>query len=238
MPGARTALRPVELVVSCEHGGNRVPAAYRRLFPPSVLASHRGYDPGALDLARNFARTYRAKLFYSTVTRLLVDLNRSEGHRQSFSRFVPRALKREVLASHHRPYRAALEAHVRTAIARGRRVVHLSCHSFAPRIRGVRRSADMGLLYDPGRRNERAFCTAWKASLESANPNRVVRLNYPYRGFADGLTTYLRTVFADDDYLGLELEVNQKHPRSGGARWAQLRRSLVASFAAPLGSVG
>jgi predicted N-formylglutamate amidohydrolase len=238
MPRAGTALRPVELVVSCEHGGNRVPAAYRRLFPPSVLASHRGYDPGALELARDFARVYRAKLFYSTVTRLLVDLNRSEGHRQSFSRFVPRALKPKVLASHHRPYRAALEAHVRAAIARGRRVVHLSCHSFAPRIRGMRRSVDVGLLYDPRRRNERLFCTAWQSSLQTANPKRVVRLNYPYRGFADGLTTSLRTVFADDDYLGLELEVNQRYPRSGDERWTRLRRALVASFAAPLGALG
>ena len=45
------------LLVTCEHGGNRVPKEYRRLFAgwEPVLASHRGYDPGALTLARELA---------------------------------------------------------------------------------------------------------------------------------------------------------------------------------------
>ena len=35
---------------TCEHGGNRIPAPYRRLFrgQRALLDSHRGYDPGAL----------------------------------------------------------------------------------------------------------------------------------------------------------------------------------------------
>ena len=62
------------LLVTCEHGGNRVPKRYRRLFAgwESVLASHRGYDPGALTLARELARAFDAPLVASTVTRLLV----------------------------------------------------------------------------------------------------------------------------------------------------------------------
>jgi hypothetical protein len=37
------------LLVSCEHGGNRVPARYVALFEGAadVLATHRGYDLGA-----------------------------------------------------------------------------------------------------------------------------------------------------------------------------------------------
>ena len=38
------------VVLSCEHAGNEVPAAHRGRFraSPRILASHRGYDPGAL----------------------------------------------------------------------------------------------------------------------------------------------------------------------------------------------
>lgn len=236
MPRARTTVRPVELVVTCEHGGNGVPARYRALFPKGsrLLQSHRAYDPGALELARTFAHTYRAKLFYSTITRLLVELNRSEGHRQSFSRFVPAGVRGELLARHYRPYRAAVEAYIRAALDRGGRVVHLSCHSFTPRLADVRRSADLGLLYDPRRRTERSFCAAWKAALQERNRTLLVKLNYPYRGFADGFTTHLRARFADADYLGIELELNQKYPRGGGAPWARLRKTVVASLAGPL----
>lgn len=42
------------------------------------------------------------------------------------------------------------------------------------------------------------------------NPQLNVRFNYTYLGKPDGFTTYLRKQF-DKDYLGVELEVNQKY---------------------------
>jgi len=47
----------LRFLITCEHGGNRIPARYRPLFAchGALLASHRGYDPGALALARDFA---------------------------------------------------------------------------------------------------------------------------------------------------------------------------------------
>jgi hypothetical protein len=34
-------------------------------------------------------------------------------------------------------------------------------------------------------------------------------MNYPYRGTSDGFTAALRKRYAEDSYLGLEIEVNQ-----------------------------
>jgi predicted N-formylglutamate amidohydrolase len=232
MPRPRAALRPIELVISCEHAGNRIPARYRKLFSYRLLSSHRGYDPGALTVARDFARAFRAPLFYSTVSRLLVELNRSPGHRQSFSARVPARLRAELMKRYYWPYRERVESHIGAAVRRGRRVVHLSCHSFTPRLAGVWRRTDVGLLFDPRRAPERTLCTAWQTQLRRL----VVRKNYPYRGSDDGLTTYLRTRFAERDYVGIELEVNQKFPRAGGARWLKLRRTLVTAFAEALDS--
>jgi predicted N-formylglutamate amidohydrolase len=232
MPGARPRVRPLELVVTCEHGGNRIPPPYRALFrrAAALLASHRGYDPGALTVARDFAQAFKAKLFYSTVSRLLVELNRSLGHRQSFSPLVPAGLRNELVERYYVPYRSQIEAHVAAAIGGGTRVIHLSCHTFTPRLSGVRRTTDIGLLYDPRRRTERRFCADWKRTLERGS-GLAVKLNYPYRGFGDGFTSDLRRRFRERDYLSIELEVNQKFPRSDDAHWRHLRRVLVVSFA-------
>jgi predicted N-formylglutamate amidohydrolase len=73
------------LLITCEHGGNSVPPRWRPLFRGhrALLDSHRGWDPGALPIARALAREMNAPLIYSTISRLLVELNRSPHHRVS-----------------------------------------------------------------------------------------------------------------------------------------------------------
>src|SRR4051794_18522943 len=110
--------RTVQLLITCEHGGNAIPARYRPLFKPhrKLLESHRGYDPGALALARDFAEAYGAELVYSTTSRLLVELNRSPNHRQIFSEVtlgVAPAERERLLQQYYWPYRKRVEAQVR-----------------------------------------------------------------------------------------------------------------------------
>ena len=74
-------------LVTCEHGGNQIPAAYADLFCgwQARLCSHRGYDIGALVMARALAAALQAPLVASTVSRLLIDLNRSLSSPQAWS---------------------------------------------------------------------------------------------------------------------------------------------------------
>ena len=160
------------LVLSCEHGGPRVPPGFAYLFdnPTArrLLATHRGWDPGALAVARALAGALDAPLHAAQVTRLLVDLNRSPHHRDLFSVYSRRldpASRERVLAQHYRPYRDALQAHIHGAIRGGRRVLHVSVHSFTPVLHGEPRRADIGLLYDPGRRRETELAQGWHAAL-------------------------------------------------------------------------
>jgi predicted N-formylglutamate amidohydrolase len=83
-------------VITCEHGGNRIPVPYRNLFHAhqALLDSHRGYDPGALIMARALATAFAAPLVASTVSRLLVDLNRSVGHPRLHSEATRKAPSR------------------------------------------------------------------------------------------------------------------------------------------------
>ena len=222
-------------LVTCEHGGNRIPAPYRRLFrgQGTLLDSHRGYDPGALLMARALAAAFRAPLVTSNVSRLLVDLNRSIGHPQLFSAATcgaPPALRAEIVERHDRPYREEVELLVRRLVSRGRRLIHISSHSFTPKMDGNLRRADVGLLYDPSRRREAGLCARWKASLEAIAPALRVRRNYPYAGKGDGLASHLRERFPPGAYVGVELEVNQKIVFAGGRNWVALRGALIESL--------
>jgi predicted N-formylglutamate amidohydrolase len=222
-------------VITCEHGGNRIPAPYRRLFREQrvLLDSHRGYDPGSLVMAKALASAYRAPLVASTVSRLLIDLNRSIGHPQLFSavtRAAPAETRAQIVEQYYRPHRTQVECLVGQAVSRGHRVIHISSHSFTADLDGRVRGADVGLLYHPGRRGEAELCARWKESLAAFAPELCVRRNYPYAGKGDGLTSRLRLRFAPCDYVGIELEVNQGIVFAAGRRWTALRRMLIDSL--------
>jgi len=231
---AATVTKDDRFLISCEHGGNRIPAAYRHLFAGrgAVLRSHRGYDPGALRMARDLAAALAAPLHACIVSRLLIELNRSPRHARLYSEFTRDAgagLRRELLERYYLPYRDAVETRIGAMTASGLRVVHLSSHSFTPALDGVVRDADIGLLYDPRRGGERALCREWRIALGRHAPGLKVRMNYPYAGTADGFTTYLRRRFTGADYLGIELEINQRHAAPGPA-WRALREAVVAAL--------
>lgn len=202
-------------VLTAEHASAAVPKHWQYLFrgQSSVLKSHRGWDPGTVDLARFLHRRLGWPLVEASWTRLLVELNRSLHHPRLFSEFtrdLPALQKRELIDNYYLPHRFQVEQMIAQLINSGWGVVHVGVHSFTPVLDDKPRRADVGLLYDPGRKLESQFCRKWQKRIQLAHPDWVVRRNYPYLGRADGLTTALRQVFPENAYLGIELEVNQK----------------------------
>ncbi len=223
------------VLITCEHGGNRIPTRYRRLFAGAeeLLQTHRGYDAGALAVARELAKALDAPLFFSTTSRLLIDLNRSAGHPRLYSeatRNTPDKVRKEILEGYYLPYRNKIEAEIAQSIARGRRVIHVASHSFTPVLDGTVRNADIGLLYDPARNGEVELCRRWQARLRVLAPNLKIRRNYPYAGKSDGLTAYLRRRFPAGAYAGIELEINQKHVFKGGRQWRDVRGRVIEAL--------
>ena len=223
------------VVVTAEHGGNEVPSEYRALFRgrAKLLASHRGWDPGTLHLSRRLADALDAPLVAATTTRLLVDLNRSPHNPRAFSeitRRLPREERRRLLEERHRPHWDAVRARLTRAVGRGGRVVHLGVHSFTPVLAGVTRKPDVALLYDPSRGEERELALAWARGLSAALPTRVVRRNDPYRGYSDGLTTAMRREHQRRAYVGIEIEVNQRHVGPGGRFSTWIPDALIGSL--------
>jgi predicted N-formylglutamate amidohydrolase len=224
------------VILTCEHAGNRVPAAFAYLFRGrrDVLASHRGWDPGSLELGKIFQRRLQSPLFCTHVTRLLVEPNRSLHHRRLFSEFtvgLDRQSKQQLIARYYLPHRTRVENWISRQLDVGDTVLHLSLHTFTPVLAGETRNADVGLLYDPSRPPEKQFAAAWKAAIHLARSDLRVRLNYPYLGKADGFTTYLRKRFTADRYAGIELEVNQRW-LAAAKSWLQLARDLAESCVA------
>ena len=181
-------------------------------------------------MARALAAAFCAPLASATVSRLLIDLNRSIGHPQLFSvatRDLPATQRAQIVARHYQPYRKQAERLVSERVSQGTPVIHISSHSFTPELHGKVRQADVGLLYDPARPGEAALCERWKAALAALAPELRVRRNYPYAGKGDGLTAYLRKHFPFDAYVGIELEINQAIVLAGGREWRAVRSVLV-----------
>lgn len=206
------------LLLTCEHASCALPPGFDPGVGPDVVASHLGWDPGALAVAQVVAARLGAPLLAGEWSRLFVDLNRSPdtpGAVPAESCGVPipgntgltSAERARRLAAVQAPYRAAVLAAVEAAVARARACLHVSVHSFTPELHGRPRPYDAGVLFDPARPDEVVVAEALLAGLRAAG--HLARANEPYAGTDDGVTTWLRTRFASDRYAGIEVELNQ-----------------------------
>ncbi len=203
----------MKVIFSCEHGGNTIPEKYQRLFvnAEDTLNSHRGLDYGTLDLFK-YCESLSDFSISNTISRLLIEVNRSIHHPKLFSEFTSSlsiADKSKIIHEFYNPYRDAIEAEILKLITKGEEIVHISFHSFTPNLNDTVRRTDIGLLYDPSKTSEKTICKKWKELLVTELPDFKIRFNYPYLGKADGFTTYLRKKFPYN-YYGIELEINQK----------------------------
>lgn len=235
MMGSYILARAQPLLITCEHAGRRVPAKYAAIFKPheALLASHRGYDAGALPLAQALAREFDAPLLTHPFTRLLADVNRSATHPAVFSpitRTLPRDERHAILNRYHTPHRLAVREQIEHMLQASAPIIHIGVHSFTPELGGQVRNADLGLLYDPARQNERAICQSWRNVLRDTTPDLRIRMNYPYLGKSDGLTTALRGYFAQGKYLGIELEINQAMLSRSDGLPPTITRAIIESL--------
>ncbi len=226
------------LLISCEHAGNKLPDKWKALFKEhtALLASHRGWDPGALGIAKGLSSDFNLPLFACNWSRLLVEANRSLNHPQLFSAITKPLSpeeKKEILQHYYFPYRQKVEAAVDQLIRQKPPLLHLAVHSFTPVLDGQVRNVDIGLLYDPKRSLEKTWARDWQKQLKQLLPEYRIRLNNPYRGEADGLPTALRKRYTAEEYAGFELEISQGLLVDRSAA-SKIQHALSASLKASL----
>jgi predicted N-formylglutamate amidohydrolase len=203
-----------KLIVTCEHAGNEVPNKLKSLFHTAdkVITTHRGFDIGAHQIYKYLLKSADAHYDFR-ISRLVIDLNRSLHHPKLFSEFtmtLPKDEKLNLINYLYIPYRTSVENAINHFILKGFAVIHISVHTFTPVWNDTKRNADVGFLYDPIRKAEKEFAKHWKNFLKQKSGNLIVRFNYPYKGVSDGFTKYLRAKLHGKNYIGIELEVNQK----------------------------
>ena len=212
------------LILTCEHASNKLPAAFKKAVPAEVLKTHRAYDIGAVQVFRKLVKFAKPEFFCEgKFSRLFVDLNRTITNKSAFSEYLRDNENAKAQATTYwNEYRSAIEKFVASSLSSPKRtslknrvarsaptIIHLGIHSFTPTLNGKVRNADIGILYDPSRPQERAYANIIKAEIKRLYPAMKVRFNYPYKGTSDGLTTTLRKKFGPR-YAGLEIEINQK----------------------------
>ena len=220
-----------QILITCEHGGNYIPEYYKKWFKnkKNILNSHLGYDPGALEMARNVFHKLRCPFVYEKVSRLLIEQNRSLGRGMVFSpisHLLSELDKRKTVTEIYNPYHRKVEFVIDDAVKKKIFTYHFSIHSFTPVLNEKIRNADIGLLYDPSRKIEKNISAIIATILEREIPGLKSRKNYPYKGVSDGLTTFLRGKKPDSSYCGIEIELNQKHFFKNSEIWRGLMKKM------------
>lgn len=203
-------------LITCEHASNKIPKEYAGLFYPhkKLLETHRGWDIGSLECYLALCKAIPCCHQQAKWSRLLIELNRSLPHpnlSSSITKNLDKPAQQRIIQQYYLPYHENVIKQIEHLLRYHQRILHISVHSFTPVLNNVERNADIGLLYDPKRQNERDFCYQFKHSIKANQTALNVRMNYPYLGTSDGLTTLLRKQYSKRTYLGIELEMNQKH---------------------------
>ncbi len=203
-------MKHLSLLFTCEHSSFGFPKEFEAstIRYRKLIESHRGWDRGAIEIARALKNRFKAPLIEGKYSRLLIDLNRSLNHSKCFSEItkpLSRDIKDSIIAKYYEPFRNLAKAEILSQLT----TLHISIHSFTPILDGIKRNCDIGILYDPKRAAERNIALVLKDHFQLSIEKPRVRMNYPYKGSSNGHTTELRKIFSEERYLGIELEFNQ-----------------------------
>ncbi len=207
-------MKQTVLVLSCEHAVDTIPDKYRDLFqkPLSSRLQKKAMDHGALNITKQISQILHCDFTQNSVSRLLIDCNRSLANKRCFSKYsntLSEAEKQTLIDQYYTPFRQQTKALIDQHIEANRQVLHISIHTFSPILRGFRQNAGIGLLYDTKRHGEKEVARIWHGLLLQETPSYRIRYNYPFPGNSDSYTKTLRHTYAEKDYLGIEMEVNQ-----------------------------
>jgi predicted N-formylglutamate amidohydrolase len=226
-------------VIVCDHASNFIPPEYGMLgLGAAERAAHIAWDPGALGVSARLARALDAPLVHCTVSRLVIDCNRtldapdliaetSELTAIPGNAGLSDLDRRSRIAAVHAPYHAALEALVDARLDAGRPSALVAVHSFTPVYRGVSRPWEIGVVFD----RDRSLADPLIAAFRSEG--LTVGVNEPYSP-ADRVY-YTLTRHAEGRGLAcvmLEIRNDLIRDEAGQAAWAGRIGAHLASIAA------
>ncbi|TCD11399.1 N-formylglutamate amidohydrolase [Oricola cellulosilytica] len=192
----------------CEHASRAFPESFGELgLTEEVRQSHVAWDPGALPVAQNLARTFDAPLVRGAVSRLLYDCNRppeaadavpakSEIFEIPGNIGLSEQERQRRVDLIYRPFCTAVD----TAVAEAQPLAIVTVHSFTPVYFGKPRAVEIGLLHDTDSRLADAMLD------RSGKVELKVARNQPY-GPGDGVMHSLRLHAESRGLLNVMIEI-------------------------------
>ena len=207
-------------VVSIEHASNAIPPELGTLgLTPEILESHVAWDAGAEYVGQKLAAAIQSPIVVGEYSRLVADLNRSPENHESvpstaFGVAVPGNSqlsdkdRKKRLETYHSPYWSEVLKHIHSIFDSGHECLHLGIHSFTHEYPGQVREMDIGLLVDPSHIGDGPITKLIHKAINESGLD--CRVNEPYSGLNDGITTNFRNRFLDGRYASVEFEVSHR----------------------------
>lgn len=230
-------------LVVCDHASNRIPERLAGLgLNPGQLSQHIAWDIGAAGVARRVAARLDLAVMLAGYSRLVADCNRRADSPScmpviSDGILIPgnlalepgaRAQRRDLL---YWPYHHAIERELERRSGEGRAPVVVSIHSFTPRMYGVVRHWQVGVLWDRDPRIPLPFMRRLRGL-----PGVLVGDNEPYSGRhpADFTIDHHAERFGRPS-ISIELRQDLIADDAGQAHWAGVLAEALAPILADPG---
>ena len=229
----------IGLLVLADHARADLPDLYGSLgLAADQLKRHIAFDIGIEGVARGLHQRLNVPVIMANFSRLLIDPNRGEEDPTLVMRISDGALipgnayieQDEVnirLERYHRPYHAAITAHVDHCLAQGIIPIVLSLHSFTHEWRGVSRPWHAGVLWDQDDR----FVVPFLSAL-SQEGDLVVGDNEPYTGKLKGDCMYRHGTQRGLAHALLEIRQDLIDNQQGQEAWAERVSDLLQGLLA------
>lgn len=227
-----------QIVLLCEHASNHMPREYAWLgLDERHRRRHIAWDIGAAEVTRRLAARLDAPAFFSTYSRLLIDLNRppetpdsiplySEGTHIPGNAGIAPAERARRIERIFAPFHERVAAHLDRRAAAGRTTQIVTIHSFTPVFLGVRRPWHAGVLFGGASDLAETILQGLRA-----DPSLSVAPNQPYVISRD--SDYAVPVHGDDRGIpAVLIEIRQDliSDEAGVAEWTdRLAAALPAS---------
>ncbi|MBI2253208.1 MAG: N-formylglutamate amidohydrolase [Proteobacteria bacterium] len=220
-------------VFLCDHASHRVPRRLGDLgLSDELRRTHIGWDIGAAELARHLAAAFKAPLFLTGYSRLVIDCNRplaSDGSIPRVSAGIEIAANRDISDVEKRqrqdvlfhPYQQAIAAHLDRRQAKKVPTALFAIHSFTPDYPGEERPWQVDFAYHRDRRLAGLLIDNLKA------PGILVGDNLPYA--VEDESDYAIPVHGEQrglPHVLVEIRQDTLGDAAGIARWADLLTTL------------
>jgi predicted N-formylglutamate amidohydrolase len=231
---------PGGILLIGDHASNRIPAGLGLSLSQDLLEQHIAWDLGVAQVARRLADQNDICVMLSTVSRLVVDLNRydydedvvpkfSDGHILTGNDIGKKELAQRLAVFYH-PYHRKLS----DLIAKMKPSLLVALHSFSPQLSDKpleKRPWEIGVMYNEDTRAARIAL----ANLRTTNLN--IGDQFPYSGKVLNATMNVHAEANNIPYVGIEMRQDMVADNNGqniyASILAKMCNKIIEEFGRP-----